>query len=299
MMRMPAEVQSLQWLDIQSPWMELPGRLRARCREGEALEEVRRSIGTGDSGRPYVLENESCRQLHFARLRPHSVMRLTDPTALVMAYTRKMMAFLLFVPRPGRILILGLGGGSLVKYCRHHLPGASIVVVESDADVIALREEFCVPPDDDRLRIVKQDWPDFLARCARPYDVVLVDQPESVVSLPTGSSAVLYRNLSRCLSPNGCLVMHLRGDGDRHAVLDELARDLSDAQLVPVPVQKSGDLLLFGLREPVLQSAPASMESAARRLQRVLELDIPEYLVRINECARGRELPSGSTSASS
>ncbi len=299
MKRNPAETPSLDWLDIPSPWMDLPGRLRARCREGEALAEVRRSVGTGDSGRPYVMENETYRQLHFARQRPHSVMRLTDPTALVMAYTRKMMAFLLFVPRPERILVLGLGGGSLAKYCYRHLPGASIVVVEPDADVIALREAFCIPADDNRLRIIEHDWPDFLARCARPFDVVLVDQQDTSGISPHGSSAALYRNLSRCLTPNGCLVMHLRGDGDRLAVIEEVARDLSDAQLVPVPLQKPTDLLLYGLREPFLQSTPEGMESAARRLQHVMALDFPDYLFRINECARSRESPPGSTLASS
>jgi hypothetical protein len=44
-----------------------------------------------------------------------SEMRIDAPYALVNEYTRKMMGFLAFQPRPERVLIVGLGGGSLVN----------------------------------------------------------------------------------------------------------------------------------------------------------------------------------------
>jgi spermidine synthase len=68
-----------------------------------------------------------------------------------------MMAFLLFNPRPRRILILGLGGGSLAKFCYRHLPSATITAVEIDPHVMALREEFRVPADDERFRVLQGD----------------------------------------------------------------------------------------------------------------------------------------------
>ena len=49
-------------------------------------------------------------------------MSLDEPDALVTAYTRKMMAFLLFNPAPKRIAMVGLGGGSLAKFCYRNLP---------------------------------------------------------------------------------------------------------------------------------------------------------------------------------
>jgi len=65
--------------------------------------------------------------------------QLDDPYALCLAYTRKMMAFLLFNSQPRRILQLGLGGGSLAKFCYKHLPDASITAV-GDA-LVALGSE--------------------------------------------------------------------------------------------------------------------------------------------------------------
>ena len=279
-----------QWLDIPSPWIDLPGRLRAACREGEEPSDVRKAVGSGDSGRPYLIENEAVRQLHFVRSKPHSVMRIADPSALVMAYTRKMMAFLLFVPRPSRILLLGLGGGSLAKYCHRHLTGTSLVVVEPDADVVALREAFSLPPDDERLQVVGQRWTEFLAKDVRQYDVVLVDDQDAVELSPPSGAAKFFRGLARCLLPHGCLVMHMKGDVERLEAHTETARSLLDAQIVPVPLSSSGSLLMYGLRQPVLQSAPESMDAAARRLQRALQMDFPDYLYRINENARAENL---------
>jgi spermidine synthase len=57
-----------------------------------------------------------------------------------------MMGFLLFRHEPREILMFGLGGGSLAKYCHRHLPAARIRV-EIDSDVIAFRDQFAVPPN--------------------------------------------------------------------------------------------------------------------------------------------------------
>jgi len=50
--------------------------------------------------------------------------------------------------------MIGLGGGSLVKYCLAALPDTAVTVVEIKPAVIALREAFGIPPDGPRLRVV-------------------------------------------------------------------------------------------------------------------------------------------------
>src|SRR5690606_28313210 len=96
-----------------------------------------------------------------------SRMRLDDPNALDLDYSRVMMAFLLLQPQPESILVIGLGGGSLPKYCRQHLPAAHITVVENNPAVIAARDTFQVPPDDERFSVVCADGAEFLARTRR------------------------------------------------------------------------------------------------------------------------------------
>ena len=101
-----------------------------------------------------VSEERGVRTLHVGGEAIQSSMRLSDPYALELDYTRCMMAFLLFHTRPRRALKIGLGGGSLVKFFWRRLPWLRTRVVELDARVVAVaREQFHLPPDDARLSI--------------------------------------------------------------------------------------------------------------------------------------------------
>lgn len=273
------------WVDVPNPWPRAPGRLRILCRGNETIAEALRSLGDGDAGRPYILENDVFRELHFTRISAQSAMLIADPVRLVSAYTRKMMAFLLFVPRPRRILMLGLGGGALAKYCHRHIPGADVTIVEPDAEVIALREEFCIPPDSGRFRVVCADGAAFVKQELGTYDVILIDAFDSEGIAPSLQNESFYRALSLRLEPHGTLVMNLLGDVHRIAAHTKLAQRLFDAQLVLVPISKADNVLLFGLRQPALQSVPDGIRPAAERLKRALNLDFPRYLRRINEGA--------------
>src|SRR6185437_7928214 len=71
------------------------------------------------SGIPVVREGRRTRSLCFDALDIQSSMRTSDLLALDLSYTRAMMSFQLFQPGPRDILIVGLGGGSLSKYCFH------------------------------------------------------------------------------------------------------------------------------------------------------------------------------------
>ncbi|HEX9431740.1 MAG TPA: transferase spermidine synthase, partial [Burkholderiales bacterium] len=56
------------------------------------------------------------RTLHVGGEAIQSAMRIDDPFALALDYTRCMMAFLLLHPEPREALMIGLGGASLPKF---------------------------------------------------------------------------------------------------------------------------------------------------------------------------------------
>jgi spermidine synthase len=84
-------------------------------------ETLRERLYSGSYDKPFVVDNGPRRFLHFDFGAIQSVMELSNPVRLALAYTRKMMAFLLFNRTPKRILLLGLGGGSLAKFCYANL----------------------------------------------------------------------------------------------------------------------------------------------------------------------------------
>jgi spermidine synthase len=98
--------------------------------------EFEKQLLEGTYDKPFILDSGALRYLHFDFDKVQSLMHCDYPDALCLRYTRKMMAFLLFKPRPRRILMLGLGGGSLAKFCYRHLPSATITVVEIDPHVL-------------------------------------------------------------------------------------------------------------------------------------------------------------------
>ena len=93
-----------------------------------------------------------------------SEMLASDPNFLVLSYTRTMMAFILFNREPKHIAMIGLGGGSMPKWCYSQLPEADMTVIEINPKVIALRDQFYIPADDNRFRIICGDGADYVAR---------------------------------------------------------------------------------------------------------------------------------------
>jgi len=158
---------------------------------------------------PLVTTRGDRRTLEFAPGDVQSEMRLSRPWALVLAYTRAMMCFALFVPRPRHIVMVGLGGGSLAKFCYRAFPDARITVIELRADVIALRAQFCVPPDDARFQVVHADASGWLAAMPASSDVILLDGFDAAGLPPALSSAAFYADCRRALRPGGVLVANM------------------------------------------------------------------------------------------
>ena len=127
------------------------------------------------AGKPFAFDNDDVRTLHFDDRFIQSAMRISAPNDLLLSYTRAMMGFLLFKPQPRHILMIGLGGGSLAKYCHARLPETRISVLEVERDVIALREKFLIPADDARFCIIRADAADYLVATHDKADVILHD----------------------------------------------------------------------------------------------------------------------------
>lgn len=158
---------------------------------------------------PLVRTEGDRRTLEFTPGEIQSEMRLSRPDALVLAYARAMMCFALFVPHPRHIVMVGLGGGSLAKFCYRRFPRARITVLEVRADVIALRAQFHVPPDDGRLKVIHVDATEYLAANPGIADALLVDGFDAEGLPPTLTSSRFYADCRRALRPGGVLVANI------------------------------------------------------------------------------------------
>ena len=267
---------------IESPWECQPGLIRLPRRRGEPAADALARLRCRDGmRRPYIFETPHERRLHFTQNATQSAMSHVDPYLLVAPYTRKMMAFLLLNPNPRHIVMLGLGGGSLVKFCYRYLPKTRITVVEIDSDVIALRDEFLIPRDDARLRVIHDDGARYIEHTDAPIDALLVDAFDADGIASSLASPGFYVSALRRLTERGVFVMNLWGNTDRFAANVHHAIGAFGANAVLISVLGELNLLLFGTRRPPPKKITEEHEMIAVRLQQALRLDFPRYLRRI------------------
>jgi spermidine synthase len=221
-----------------------------------AIDPVR-GLEVIDGIAPYVREELDVRSLHFSMAAIQSRMQLARPDALELEYTRTMMGWLMFRPEARRLAMIGLGGGSLAKFCRRHLPQASVVVVEISPQVIALREAFKVPADDDRFRVVEADGAHFVRDTDQRFDVLMVDAFDAE-GLPAALG--MQRFFDDCfdvLGPQGLLVMNLHAGDPQHPLyLDRLGRSFG-ARLLGVDDRDGCNSVVFAARSGALQPVGA------------------------------------------
>lgn len=240
--------------------------------------ELGKRLWEGTYHKPFMLDCGALRFLHFDLEKVQSLMDCDDPDALCLRYTRKMMTFLLFNPRPRHILMLGLGGGSLAKFCYRHLPSATITVVEIDPHVVALRDEFRVPADDERFRIVPGDGIRYMALRGPRMDVILIDAYDAQGPAPGLTAAQFYLNARRRLSLNGVLVMNIDGDVYVRAGLFARIRSAFGQRVIALPVRDDGNLIVLAFRTDAALHNWARRRLLAHSLEKRFGLNFPRYV---------------------
>ncbi|WP_234264042.1 fused MFS/spermidine synthase [Hydrogenophaga sp. NFH-34] len=211
------------------------------------------------------------RKLRFGSTDIQSAMDLRDPDRLVLDYTRLMMAFLLFQPQPQHILMIGLGGGSLPKFCHRHLPGSDITVVEIDPAVIALREQFEIPPDQADFRVVQADGADFVAAVDdQRFNVILVDGFDAEQMAPALGTQNFYGHCARLLRPGGVMLCNLHELDIYYGVFMERIALAFDGNALVVGTRECGNAIVFARKDWAIDARlpkhlvrPASMAPSA------------------------------------
>jgi spermidine synthase len=155
--------------------------------------------------KPFVYEEASSKSLHFTIDQLQSRMRISHPTALDLAYTRTMMGFLVLNSQPRNIAMIGLGGGSLAKFCRQYVPLANFIAIEINPQIIALRDEFHIPKNGDLFHVVEADGAEYVHRFRGSLDVLLVDGYDHQGQPAQLCSEEFYESCQQALTAEGVL----------------------------------------------------------------------------------------------
>lgn len=204
---------------------------------------------------PRVVTRGKRRALEFVPGEVQSEMLLDDPTRLVLSYTRAIVCFALFVPRPRHIIMVGLGGGSLAKFCYRHFPDTRITVVELRADVIALRAQFAIPPDDHRFQVVHADATAWLPKMAGTADVLILDGFDQAGLPPSLGTPRFYGDCRRTLVDGGVLVTNIFSYDPHYPSMLARLRLMFDERLCWFDRVAGNNRILFAIRAPLAPAA--------------------------------------------
>ena len=239
-----------------------------------------------EHAQPFVREELDSQSLHFSDSAIQSRMRLLEPDALALEYTRTMMGFLVFEPAPARIAMIGLGGGSLAKFCHRHLPRTDLTVVEINPHVIALRERFRVPADGAHFRVVLDDGAHFVASTSARFDVLMVDAFDAERMPEALGTRRFYDDCADVLRPGGLLVANLHASHPHLPVyLDRMGAAMG-GQLLRIDDRDGCNSVVFACRGGALVPARRAVAAAAHLDDAVAR--IAQALTKTQHDAAGR-----------
>ena len=186
--------------------------------------------------------------MYFSGDHLHSQMSRQQPGHLAIDYTRTMMGFLLFNSTPVHIAMIGLGGGSLLKFCYHQLPQTQLTAIEINPHVIALKGEFEVPDDPARITLICGDGAEFVRTSYTEQDVLMVDGFDGAGQALSLCSQAFYNDCFQTLSSKGLMVANLNPEHPDHEIFMGRIRLAFDNQVLDISSAEKTNQIVFACK---------------------------------------------------
>ncbi|WP_298609150.1 methyltransferase domain-containing protein [uncultured Thiothrix sp.] len=155
-----------------------------------------------------VYDDGDCSILSFATNDEQSRCLKAAPHILQYDYTQAMLLVLLFC-QPKRVLLLGLGGGSLATALHHAVKNIHITAVELRANVIEVAHRYFQLPRAKRLEVIQQNADDFLFNHQlRKVDVIFADLYDASGTAEVQLRADFIHRCADLLKEQGWLVLN-------------------------------------------------------------------------------------------
>lgn len=232
-----------------------------------------------DWGDIFVVEEDNYRALKFDEIYEQSKMDVLKTHYPVFEYTKAMLLGVALCPFRD-VLLLGLGGGSLVRTLHYLEPDASLTVVEIRPAVIELAFQYFALPVTPSLNVVCQDASYYVCEQSMQVDLIFSDLFWAMQMNPAQTTINFIEGCHRQLRPHGWLVVNYEQKADiDDELVNVLYRYFEDVLVCYIPngnavvlagsLEKSGGMQGFYQRLPHLEAClNCKMDSLGRSLQR-------------------------------
>lgn len=208
----------------------------SRAEAGERLIHETRSAYNAI----YVSENDAGHRI--LRFQPdgdrQSVVKLGDPDHLELPYTRVIPVGIALVDRPERVLVVGLGGGTVPNFLRKHLPGLTIDVVDIDPEVVAVAKSHFGFREDAKMRAYVADGRHFIEQRDGVYDIIFLDA-YGLHNIPYSlTTREFLQSVRRALTPRGVVIGNVWGSQANplyHSMMRTYRAVYDEVSIIEVP----------------------------------------------------------------
>lgn len=211
-----------------------------------------------------------------------SVVKPGDPDHVELPYAQAMPAGLFLVEKPQRILIVGLGGGTIPAFLHKHYPKLAIDVVDIDPDVVDAARKYFGFREDAALKAHVDDGRKFIENSPGKYDALFLDA-FGADNVPRHLTTREFLQACRRALAEGGLVVGNIWSRASNPLYDSMVRTYQDVfdEVYILDVQGAGNRIVFAL--PRKQRVRA--EDLARRAReesklRQFRFDVGEYVER-------------------
>jgi len=208
-----------------------------------------------------ISESGGVRYLHLGTPWVQGAMRIAEPNCLELEYVQRMMAWLLLRPAEvlhrGHAVQLGLGAGSITRYCLRILRLRTTAVELNPGVIAACRAWFRLPADSARLQVLQMDAAAFAADRERQagVDALCVDLYDHEAASPALDSAPFYRACHALLAEGGAMAVNLfghRSSFERSA--GRIAQAFGAERVWSLKPTKEGNTIVLALKSDTLPS---------------------------------------------
>ena len=205
-----------------------------------------------------------------------SVVKVGDADHVELPYARAMPVGLALLAEPRRVLIVGLGGGTIPSLLRKHYPNMTIDVVDIDPDVVAVAKRFFGFREDAAMHAYVRDGRRFIEECREPYDLIFLDAYGSENIPYHLATREFLQAARRATSPKGAVVGNVF-DATFNRLYGSMVRTYQEVfdELYVLDVPDRGNKILFGLpRAARLQRADLARRARIISQQKGLRFDL-------------------------
>lgn len=232
-----------------------------------------------------VAERGLIRFLYFGHDTQQSATLRGHPQALILRYAQAMSLVLLFNPQPQRVLILGLGGGSLVNFLLAYFPNTIVDVIELRSEVIEVAHTyFDVPRYHPRVNITQGDaHRELHDHPPGAWDIILSDAFDADGPAAGMGSVGHARRVRRALTPTGvaCFNLWNRAQDDFPAAHQTIT-DVFKGHTVQYTLGiENSNALILGLPTHSNHLNHLSLDERATAFQQKTGINYPELLVNL------------------